>query len=71
MAGKPGRQRRMAETVQFIADYTRQYGEPPTRAEVAEHFSVALGTTYSDLQALKAAGRITWDDNRPRSLRVT
>jgi repressor LexA len=59
------------QIVDFIVAYTAEHGFPPTMREMAE----AIGTKSSNsvaghLLRLQRAGVVTWEMNKPRTVRV-
>jgi hypothetical protein len=51
--------------------YTRKHGKPPTWSELLAIVGVPRFMLVSVLRGLRARGAVTFDDEMPRSLRVT
>ena len=62
---------RRRKMVQFIEEYLREHGCSPTNREIADGAGLASVSSVSyHLQALKAAGIVTYEDGCPRTVRV-
>lgn len=57
--------------VAYIGQYAHERGYGPSRSAIADHFGVSLGTVNKDLAWLRDHGRVTWERNKPRTLRLT
>ncbi len=62
--------RRQKDVVDFILDYRRARGVPPTMDEMAEALRLNKKTVYEHLQRLRARGVVTWRRYQARSLKV-
>ena len=63
--------KRYDRMVSQIEKLTSKAGFPPTVRELAEASNRSLASIHKDLYALRADGRVTWERQRPRTLRVT
>ena len=53
----------------FIRDFSREYGYPPTVREIGEHLGLKSPSTVKfHLDNLRAAGLIQWDGGKTRSI---
>ena len=53
----------------FIRDFSRDYGYPPTVREISEHLGLKSPSTVKfHLDNLRAAGLIQWDGGKTRSI---
>ena len=53
----------------FIRDFSREYGYPPTVREIGEHLSLKSPSTVKfHLDNLRSAGLIQWDGGKTRSI---
>jgi repressor LexA len=69
----PGRvlTRRQRKIVQFIDEYSREHGCSPSIREIADGAALASTSAVSyQLRELKAAGILSYDAARPRTVRV-
>lgn len=68
MAGLTWRQRKVLEVIE---DYLRDHGCSPSNRDIADGAGLASPSSVShQLQALKAAGWVTYDSRCPRTVRV-
>ncbi len=59
------------EIVKAIRELTAEYGYPPTMREVATRVGVSSSDTiYQRLKMLRTEGLITWEEGKPRTLRL-
>lgn len=53
----------------FVRDFSREYGYPPTVREIGEHLGLKSPSTVKfHLDNLRAAGLIQWDGGKTRSI---
>lgn len=64
------RARRMKNLLKAIETLTRRYKHPPTVRELGAHTGRNISNVHRDLRLLRAEGRVTWEENKPRTLRV-
>lgn len=51
---------RQADVLKFIKDFQREYGLPPTRAEIARHFGWSSANAAEDhIKALRRKGALS------------
>lgn len=60
----------MKETYQFIIDFIKENGYPPTYREIASGVGCALSTVVGRLEKLEALGMIEVKPNAPRTIRI-
>lgn len=54
-----------------ITDLIKEKGYPPSVREISERVGLkSSSTTYGHMVRLKMKGLITWDESRPRTLRL-
>jgi len=58
------------EVYQAIEYLTKKLGYPPSVREIAAATNRKPTTTQQKLHALKAAGRVEWEDGRARTIRI-
>lgn len=61
---------RDAMLAEFIAGYVDEHTYAPTYREIAAQFDIALQTVVVSLDRLRAAGIVTWEEGRTRTLRI-
>ncbi|MGM0439545.1 MAG: transcriptional repressor LexA [Chlamydiota bacterium] len=67
-----GTTKRQKEILEYISQYTNDYGYSPSYREIKERFNFSsLGSVYKHLHALKRKGLIDNEKHCSRSLRVT
>ena len=49
---------RQAETINFIVDYTKKKGYPPSRKDIADEFNVAINGVQDMLKIIEREGFI-------------
>jgi repressor LexA len=55
----------------YIADYIKAHQRPPVYREIQDQLGVSsVSMVQADLKALKAAGVLTWEPDRPRTLEL-
>ena len=59
------------ETLELIACLTAERGTPPTHDEIASEQRKTKQAVRQMLGYLKDLGLVTWQDGRPRTLRLT
>ncbi|WP_158738606.1 helix-turn-helix domain-containing protein [Alteribacillus sp. YIM 98480] len=63
--------KRQREVYKVICDYMVDNNYPPTFRELQSLIGVkSVSTVYSFLKVLKRKGYVTWEESRPRTLRV-
>jgi SOS-response transcriptional repressor LexA len=66
-----GGEYRRERIVEFVSDFWTDNGYGPTIREVAQGVGLlAASSARYELVQLRDAGRLTWADGRPRTLRV-
>ncbi|MCX8110150.1 MAG: transcriptional repressor LexA [Syntrophorhabdaceae bacterium] len=68
MKGLTGTQRRILE---FLKDYVRRYGYPPTIREIGEHFNILWPAARMHLKALEKKGFIRINPAKSRGIEMT
>lgn len=66
-AGPSPAQRRVFDA---IVTLTTRLGHAPAVAEIAEHVNIRTSAVHEHLVVLKAKGCVTWEEGKPRTLRV-
>lgn len=61
---------RQKQIYDFIADYVRENGFPPSISEIGNNFLISNSSTYTHLTLMKKKGWITSRENVPRSFRL-
>ncbi len=62
--------KRQQQVLDFIVDYTRDSGYPPTVREMAEAFSMSSKGAYDHLKAIEKKGYIRRDPAKPRAIEL-
>ena len=62
--------KRQKEVLDFIADYIRKNGYPPTIREVADNFSISVKAANDRLQALRKKGLLAQGDKKSRTIKL-
>jgi len=63
---------RQKNMLQYINDYVETKNYPPSIREIGEAVELKSSSTVKGhLDRLKASGYITWEDRKPRTLRLT
>ena len=62
--------KRQRQVLDFIIDYTRDSGYPPTVREMAEAFSMSSKGAYDHLKAIEKKGYIRRDPAKPRAIEL-
>jgi len=61
---------RQQEVLQFITDFTKENGYPPTVRETSENFRISLRAVQDHIAALQKKGFLSLSQRRSRSIRV-
>ncbi len=61
---------RQQEVLQFITDFTKANGYPPTVRETSENFHISLRAVQDHIAALQKKGFLSLSQRRSRSIRV-
>lgn len=61
---------RQQEVLNFISDFTRDNGYPPTVREIGEHFEISLRAVQDHIAALQKKGYLSQCQKRARSISV-
>lgn len=64
------RSQRLKQVVKTIRVLTREKKMPPTVRELADALGRSVSPVHKDLWTLRRDGAVTWEDNKPRTLRV-
>lgn len=63
--------KRQKEILDFIQEFSGEYGYAPSYREIAQHFNLSsTATIHEHVQSLKAKGYLDAEDGTPRSLEV-
>ncbi len=62
--------KRQQQVLDFIIDYTRDSGYPPTVREMADAFSMSSKGAYDHLKAIEKKGYIRRDPAKPRAIEL-
>lgn len=63
--------KRQKEILDFIHEFTGEYGYAPSYREIAAHFNLSSSATiHEHVQSLKTKGYLDFEDGTPRSLEV-
>ena len=62
--------KRQQQVLDFIVDYTRDSGYPPTVREMADAFSMSSKGAYDHLKAIEKKGYIRRDPAKPRAIEL-
>ena len=62
--------KRQREVLDFVNQFARTHGYPPTRSEIAKHLSVTQPTIDSHIKALAERGLLEVSKGRSRAIRV-
>lgn len=61
---------RLSSLVKLIRAETKERGMPPTIRELGQSQGRSVAVVHADLRVLREQGRVEWEDNRPRTLKV-
>ncbi len=61
---------RQKEVLNFISDFTKENGYPPTVREIGEHFGISLRAVQDHIAALQKKGYLSQCQKRARSISV-
>jgi len=62
--------KRQKEVLDFIGDFSRKNGYPPTIRDVADYFSIAVRGANDHLQALRRKGLLEQGDKKSRTIKL-
>ncbi|MDQ0218189.1 winged helix-turn-helix transcriptional regulator [Peribacillus cavernae] len=62
--------KRQLEVLAAISDFINDNAFPPAQQEIADKLHISPSTVKSHLDSLKRKGYITWDEGRPRTIRI-
>lgn len=61
---------RKTEVLRWVDRFIDQYGFSPTIREVAAGMDLTVDTTHRALIGLRSDGRMTWEENQGRTMRL-
>ena len=62
--------KRQQQVLDFIVDYTRDSGYPPTVREMASAFDMSSKGAYGYLKAIEKKGYINTEEKSPRAIKT-
>ncbi len=62
--------RRHQNLIKAIKALTKKEKHPPTVRELGDYTGRNISSVHRDLKILKEQGQVTWEENKPRTLRA-